>query len=54
MITGRKPAERIADTDAIPGSRTWLALLLISLVAAFTWWLLAVAPPEPPPDMDFW
>jgi len=54
MITGRKPAERIAETDAIPGSRTWLALLLISLVAAFTWWLLAVAPPEPPPDMDFW
>lgn len=54
MITGRKPAERITESDAIPGSRTWLALLLIVLVAAFTWWLLAVAPPEPPAGMDFW
>jgi cytochrome b len=54
MITGRKPADRVPESDAIPGSRTWLALLLIILVAAFTWWLLAVAPPEPPPEMDFW
>lgn len=54
MINGRKPAHRIAESDIIPGSRTWLALLLVVLVAAFTWWLLTVAPPEPPAGMDYW
>lgn len=54
MLSGYKPADRVAEADAIPGSRTWLALLLIVLVAAFTWWLLAVAPPEPPAQIDFW
>jgi len=54
MVTGRKPASRVPETAAIPGSRSLLALILIALVAGFTWWLLAVAPPEPPPASDFW
>jgi len=54
MITGRKPADRIPETAAIPHSRTVLALILIALVAALTWWLLVVAPPEPPPGMYYW
>jgi len=54
MITGRKPAERVAPESAIAGSRTALALILIVAVTAFSWWLLAVAPPEPPPTSDFW
>jgi cytochrome b len=54
MITGRKPADQVQASEAIPGSRTVLALVLIVLVAALTWWLLTVAPPEPPPMDDFW
>jgi len=54
MITGRKPAEAVPESESIPNSRTVLALVLIVAVAAFTWWLLAVAPPEPPPADDFW
>jgi cytochrome b len=54
MITGRKPADQVNASEAIPGSRTLLALILVVLVTAFTWWLLAVAPPEPPPMDDFW
>ena len=54
MITGRKPAEQVPETAAIPSSRSLLALVLIALVAGFTWWLLTVAPPEPPPGSDFW
>jgi len=54
MVTGRKSSKRVSSGDAIPSSRTVLALLAIVGVAALTWWLLAIAPPEPPPDMDFW
>lgn len=54
MVTGRKPAQRVPEKDAIPHSRSVLALIMTVLVAALTWWLLAVAPPEPPPDMNFW
>jgi len=53
MITGRKPASRIPESESIPGSRTIVALILVVLVAALTWWLLAVAPPEPSPGTDF-
>ena len=54
MITGRKPAESVSESESIARSRTVLALILIALVAAFTWWLLAVAPPEPPSGGDYW
>ncbi|AKS40839.1 cytochrome b/b6 domain-containing protein [Wenzhouxiangella marina] len=54
MITGRKPADQVPESASIPGSRTLLALVLIVLIALFSWWLLALAPPEPPPTMDFW
>jgi len=54
MVTGRKPSDRIPETDAIASSRSLLALILIALVAALTWWLLAIAPPEPPADLDAW
>jgi len=53
MITGRKSAEKVPVTASIKSSRTVLALILIALVAGLTWWLLAIAPPEPPP-LDFW
>lgn len=54
MITGRKPAGRVPEARGIPGSRTVLALILIVAVAALTWWLLAVAPPEPAAAGDYW
>lgn len=54
MITGRKRAESVPESESIARSRTVLALILIALVAAFTWWLLAVAPPEPPSGGDYW
>jgi len=54
MLTGCKPAERVPQSAAIPGSRSLLALILIVLVAALPWWLLSFAPPEPPPLDDFW
>lgn len=54
MITGRKPETRVPDSASIPRSRSLLALILIALVAGFTWWLLAIAPPDPPPLDDFW
>jgi len=54
MITGKKPADRVPESRAITNSRTLLALILIALVAAFTWWLLAVAPPDPPSNLDGW
>ena len=54
MITGRKPADQISESAAIAHSRSTLALVLIVLVAAFTWWLLAVAPPEPSANLDYW
>jgi|SRR6056297_2552934 len=54
MVTGRKPADQVPEKAAIKSSRSLLALVLIMTVATFTWWLLVQAPPEPPPDMDFW
>ena len=54
MITGRKPAEQVSESAAIAHSRSTLALVLIVLVAVFTWWLLAVAPPAPPADLEYW
>lgn len=51
MITGRKA---VADADAVPSSRTILAIVLIVLVAALAWWLLVIAPPEPPAELEFW
>jgi cytochrome b len=54
MITGRKSADSVPESESIARSRTVLALILIALVAAFTWWLLAVAPPEPPSGGDYW
>ncbi|MDT8438432.1 MAG: cytochrome b/b6 domain-containing protein [Wenzhouxiangellaceae bacterium] len=51
MITGRKPAEQVPESAAIGNSRSALALILIVLVAALTWWLLTVAPPEPAVDL---
>ena len=54
MITGRKPADRVPESASIAHSRSALALVLIVLVTAVTWWLLAVAPPEPPADLGNW
>lgn len=54
MITGRKPSDRVPESRSIPSSRTLLALILVALVAGVTWWLLAVAPPDPPSDIDSW
>jgi cytochrome b len=54
MITGRKPSDRISASDSISHSRSVLALVVIVLVALLTWWLLAVAPPEPSAELDFY
>jgi len=54
MITGRKPAEQVPESASIAHFRSTLALILIVLVAIFTWWLLAVAPPEPSAELDYW
>lgn len=45
MITGRKPAQVVAEHEAIGGSRIGCALLSALVVGAFVYWLLAVAPP---------
>jgi cytochrome b len=54
MITGRKPSDRISASASISHSRSVLALVVIVLVALLTWWLLAVAPPEPSAELDFY
>jgi hypothetical protein len=54
MITGRKPADVIPESAAIPRSRSLLALVLVAIVAALTWWLLVAAPPEPAAGTDYW
>lgn len=54
MITGRKSADRVPASASISHSRTVLALVLIVLVAALTWWFLFIAPPEPPADFGSW
>jgi cytochrome b len=45
MITGKKPSPWLGPGDAINGSRTWLALLIVLLLALGLVWLVAAAPP---------
>ncbi len=54
MITGRKPAQLVPQSASVAHSRSTLALVLIVLVALFTWWLLTIAPPEPSAGLDYW
>jgi len=45
MITGRKPADLVAEQDSIPHSRLLLALLVAALVAGFVYWLVVINAP---------
>ncbi len=45
MISGKKPAQWLRPGDAISGSRTWLALLIVLLLAFGLARLVATAPP---------
>jgi len=45
MITGKKPAQWLRPGDEISGSRTWLALLIVLLLALGLARLVATAPP---------
>jgi cytochrome b len=54
MVTGRKSPVLVPESSSINHSRSALALILIILVAGFTWWLLAVAPPEPSAELEYW
>ena len=44
MIHGRKSAEVVGEHDAISGSRTTVALVVIASVAALTWFLIFELP----------
>jgi cytochrome b len=44
MITGRKPHHAVAETDGIASSRTWLAVLLIVVLAGALAWVVRHAP----------
>ncbi len=48
MVTGRKPGDQVSADDAIPSSRSWLALLLAALVASALWYVVAHAPSAEP------
>lgn len=45
MITGKKKEDVVPEGSQISGSRIWLAIVLAVLVAAFTYWLVMIAPP---------
>lgn len=44
MITGQKPAGSLSDKKGIPGSRTWLAVLIAATVGAVLTWIVRTAP----------
>jgi cytochrome b len=44
MITGRKPPHLVPAHDAIHGSRAWLAVLVVVLLAGVLTWVVNVAP----------
>jgi cytochrome b len=44
MISGRKPAALVAEQEAIPSSRLWLAAVLLATLVAIVTWLIAQAP----------
>ena len=45
MITGHKSAHRVTETDAIATSKTWLAVVVIGLLAVALAWVVTTAPP---------
>ena len=44
MVTGKKPAQGLAEAKAIESSRIWLALVLIVMVSALLAWIIVAAP----------
>jgi cytochrome b len=44
MITGRKPAARVPATDEIPGSRTWLAVVIALVLGGILYAIVRNAP----------
>ncbi|NQZ20668.1 MAG: cytochrome b/b6 domain-containing protein [Colwellia sp.] len=45
MITGRKPAKHINDSDVIKHSKLWLAAFIIIMVTVFVYWLVVLNVP---------
>jgi len=45
MITGKKPAKHINDSDVIEHSRLWLAAFIIIIVTVFVYWLVVLNVP---------
>ncbi len=45
MITGKKPAKHINDSDVIKHSRLWLAAFIIIIVTVFVYWLVVLNVP---------
>jgi cytochrome b len=44
MITGKKPAQGLAQAKSIESSRVWLALVLIVIISALLAWIIVAAP----------
>ena len=44
MFTGRKDAAIVPEREAIGSSRTWLALLIVIVLAAALAWIVRHAP----------
>jgi H+/Cl- antiporter ClcA len=51
LITGRKPATHVPDSEAINSSRLWLAVLIVLVVAGLLIWIVSHAP-EPSSFLD--
>ena len=52
MITGRKKAELVPESEQIPHSRLRRALMTLVAVAGFVYWLVVIAPP--PIEYDYY
>jgi cytochrome b len=44
MVTGHKPAHSVGVTDAVGGSRSWLAAIVVALLIAALSWVVVTAP----------
>jgi len=45
MITGKKPADKVSNTDEIRHSKLWIAMIVLVVVVAFVYWLVVLNAP---------
>jgi cytochrome b len=51
MLSGRKPAHVVSETEAISGSQVLKAVVLALVITGAIWWLVSSAPP--PADFEY-